>query len=300
MLAEIMAVVLIVNPFASEVTEARVRAVERELGQAATVRTLLTERRGHAIALAREAGRDALVVYSGDGGFNEVLNGVADGVPLGFLPGGRTSVLPRALGLPRDATAAARQVAEALQAGRTRTISLGRVNGRRFAFAAGLGFDAELVRRVDALGRAEDGKRPGDLAYLAAATRLLAGRQGRFEPALEVRGLGRAAFALLANTDPYTYVGRVPLHVAPEARFELGLDLVAPRRVSAATLPRLLRDAFTGHRQTDAADVIYGHDLDRVEIACDRPLPLQADGEDLGDVEAAVFEAERSAANVLV
>jgi diacylglycerol kinase family enzyme len=295
-----MHVVLIVNPFASEVTEARVRAVQRELERVAMVKTLLTERPGHAAELAAAADGDAIVVFSGDGGFNEVLNGVRDGVPLGFLPGGGTSVLPRALGLPRDAAAAARQVAEALEAGRTRTISLGRVNGRRFSFSAGVGLDAELVRRVDALGRREDGKRPGDLAYLAAAARLVTDRHGRFEPALEVRGLGRAAFVLVANTDPYTYVCRVPLHIAPEARFELGLDLVAPQRVTVSTLPRLLREAFSGHGQMDAEDVIYGHDLDRVEIACDRPLPLQADGEDLGDLETVVFEAERSAAKVLV
>jgi diacylglycerol kinase family enzyme len=295
-----MEVVLIVNPFASEVTEARVCAVRSELERVATVTTLLTERPGHAAELAAAAGGDAIVVYSGDGGFNEVLNGVRDGVPLGFLPGGGTNVLPRALGLPRDPEAAARQLAEALQTQRTRTISLGRANGRRFSFAAGVGLDAELVRRVDALGRSEDGKRPGDLAYLAVAARLVTGRRARFEPALEVRGLGRAAFALVANTDPYTYVGRVPLHVAPEARFELGLDLVAPQRVTAARLPRLLREAFSGHGQMDAEDVIYGHDLDRVEIACDRPLPLQADGEDLGDVETAVFEAERNAAQVLI
>jgi diacylglycerol kinase family enzyme len=295
-----MEVVLIVNPFASEVTEARVRAVDRELGRAGTVRTLLTERPGHAVELARTARGDALVVYSGDGGFNEVLNGVGAGVPLGFLPGGGTNVLPRALGLPRNAAAAARRVAEALEAGRTRTIGLGRVNGRRFAFAAGVGFDAELVRRVDALGRRDDGKRPGDLAYLAAAVRLVTERKGRFEPALEVQRLGRAAFALVANTDPYSYAGRIPLRVAPEARFELGLDLVAPKQVRASTLPRLLRYAFTGRGQAKAQDVIYAHDLDRIEIACDRPLPLQVDGEDLGDVEAAVFEAERRAATVLV
>jgi diacylglycerol kinase family enzyme len=295
-----MEVVLIVNPFASEVTEARVRAVDRELGRAGTVRTLLTERPGHAVELARTARGDALVVYSGDGGFNEVLNGVGAGVPLGFLPGGGTNVLPRALGLPRNAAAAARRVAEALEAGRTRTIGLGRVNGRRFAFAAGVGFDAELVRRVDALGRRDDGKRPGDLAYLAAAVRLVTERKGRFEPALEVQRLGRAAFALVANTDPYSYAGRIPLHVAPEARFELGLDLVAPKQVRASTLPRLLRYAFTGRGQAKAQDVIYAHDLDRIEIACDRPLPLQVDGEDLGDFEAAVFEAERRAATVLV
>ena len=163
-----MEVVLIVNPFASAVTEDRVRAVERELGRAATVRTLLTERPGHGAVLAAAAVGDALVVYSGDGGFNEALNGVPAGLPLGFLPGGRTSVMPRALGLPRDPVAAARALAEALEQRRTRTISLGRVNGRRFGFSAGIGLDGELVRRVDALGRREDGRRPGDAAYIAA------------------------------------------------------------------------------------------------------------------------------------
>jgi diacylglycerol kinase family enzyme len=295
-----MDVALIVNPFASAVSEERVRVVEQELSRAATVRTVLTERASHAVELAAEAPEEAVVVYSGDGGFNEVLNGVRDGVQLGFLPGGGTNVLPRALGLPRDPVAASRQVADALREGRLRTISLGRVNGRRFAFAAGLGLDAELIRTVDALGRRADGKRPGDLAFLAAAMHLLLDRRARFEPELELRGHGRAAFALVANTDPYTFVGRIPLHVAPEARFELGLDVVAPERVTVSTLPRLFRYAFTGRGQQEADGIVYAHDLDRLEIACDRPLPLQADGEDLGDVDQAVFEAERSAARVLI
>jgi hypothetical protein len=42
-----------------------------------------------------------------------------------------------------------------------------------------------------------------------------------------------------------------------------------------------------------------GHDLDLIEVRCDSPLPLQADGEDLGDVTRAVFEAERRAVTVL-
>ena len=296
-----MEVVLIVNPFASGVSEARVEAVERELQRVADVRRRVTERPSHGAELAAEVlPEQALVVFSGDGGFNEVLNGVSDGVPVGFLPGGGTSVLSRALGLPRDPVAAARQVAEALESGRERRISLGRVNGRRFGFSAGIGLDAELVRRVDALGRRDDGKRPGDLAYLLAAARLAGSRRGRFEPALEVRGLGRAAFALVANTDPYTYTGRVSVHVAPEARFELGLDLVAPEKAGPADLPRLLGYALRGNGLETASNVVYGHDLDRIEIQCDRPLPLQADGEDLGDVEEAVFEAERDAIAVLI
>jgi diacylglycerol kinase family enzyme len=46
--------------------------------------------------------------------------------------------------------------------------------------------------------------------------------------------------------------------------------------------------------------VLQGRDLDRIVVRCDRPLPLQADGEDLGDVEEAVFEARRDAVSVLV
>ena len=46
--------------------------------------------------------------------------------------------------------------------------------------------------------------------------------------------------------------------------------------------------------------MLYAHDRDRIVIRCDRPVPLQADGEDLGDVEHAVFEAQRDAVSVLV
>ena len=46
--------------------------------------------------------------------------------------------------------------------------------------------------------------------------------------------------------------------------------------------------------------MLYGHDLDRFEVVCDQPMPLQVDGEDLGDVESAVFEAERGAVSVFV
>ena len=293
--------VLIVNPFASEVTEERVEAVERAIGEVANLSTLLTERPGHAAELveAVDPELDAVFVYSGDGGFNEAVNGASGKVPLGFVPGGATSVLPRALGLPRNPVAAARRLAAALARNSTRPISLGRVNGRRFTFSAGVGLDAEIVRRVDALGRGR-GRRPGDLAFTWAAMRILLEARGRFEPALEIAGLGRAAFALVANGPAYGYAGRLPLRVGPEASFELGLDLVAPVRIRAAMVPRLLKYALLGRGQTRAADVLYAHDRDRIEIVCDRSMPLQADGEDLGDVHTAVFEAERAALSVLV
>jgi len=281
---------LIVNPYASRVTPELARAVAVALG---AVETVFTERPGHATELAREAETEAVVVFSGDGGFNEALNGARPETVLGFVPGGGTSVLPRALGLPRDPVEAARVLAT----GRTRRISLGRANGRRFGFAAGIGLDAELVRRMDARGRAEDGRRPGDAAFAWTAARTLAERRVRFEPALEVAGHGRVAFALVANADPYSYVGRLPLRLPRGARLDGGLDLLAPRSFRARSLPGALRYVITGRTRLPLLQL---HDVDRIEIRCEVPLPLQLDGEDAGDVTEVVLEAERAAIEVLV
>ena len=290
-------IALIVNPLAAAVDEHRVAAVERALGRHGEVDTRFTERRGHGTELAREsAGADAIFVLSGDGGFNEVVNGLElDAPPVACIPGGGTSVFPRALGIPRDPLRAAEQLGAAFEQGRTRTISVGRVNGRRFLFSAGLFFDAELVRRIEAQ-RSRDG-RPGDAAFLATLGRLIAEHRGRFDPVLEVDGLGRVAFLFVANADPYTYLSALPLHIVPNARLESGLDAVAAQRVRPHMIPSLMRYVVTGKRPP--AEVSSLHDEDRIAARCDRPLPLQADGEDLGDVTEAVFEVERGALRVL-
>ena len=294
-------VALVVNPFASSVSPEGLALVCAELEQAGEIEVFETERPGHAIELVTDAcsrGVDAVVVFSGDGGFNEALNGLEGDVPIGFIPGGGASVLPRALGVPTDSVAAATQIAQAMAAQRTRRISLGCVNGRRFAFSAGVGLDAEAVRRVDEMGRADDGKRPGDLAFARAIVAAIAANRGHVEPALEVSGHGRAAFAFVANGSPYTYAKGIPVHLVPDADFELGLDFVAPTRLRRRSLLWTSYALLRGHPR--AGNFLVGHDLDRIEIRCDRPLPLQVDGEDLGDVEEAVFEAERDAVSVLV
>jgi diacylglycerol kinase family enzyme len=286
--------VLIVNPRASGVTDAIADRVRAELP--ADVEVVRTGGPGTATEIAREREHSANAIYvlSGDGTYNEVVNGVGPTVPLGFLPAGGTSVLPRALGLGRDPVAAARLVAR----GTTRRIGLGRVNGRRFAFNAGIGLDAELVRRIDARGRDAEGRRPGDLAFVREALGLVAASRGRFPDRLEVEGEGRAAFVLVANCDPYTYAGRLPVRVARGASFDRGLDLVAPRSIRPRALPRVAFALVRGARPASWAVVL--HDAERFVARCDAPLPLQADGEDLGDVDVAVFEFEPEAVTALV
>src|SRR5260370_4454144 len=154
------------------------------------------------------------------------------------------------------------------------------------------------MSRVGDRGRGAVGKRAGAFGFIMAVVKALGSRYGHVEPALEVKGLGRAASAFVANAAPYTYAKRLALPIAPEAAFELGLDVVAPVRVRRRSLVRTSWAVLLGHPRY--ANVLYAHDVDRIEIVCDQPTPLHADGEDLGDVEYALFEAERSAVEVFV
>ncbi len=294
-------VLLIVNPCAARVTSSLTTAIEDILSVQATVRTRLTEFRDHATALCLEAtGVDAIVVFSGDGVFNEALNGLPRDVPIGLVPGGQTNVLPRALGLPRDPLQAARACADAIANHSGRSISLGRVNGRRFAFAAGLGLDAELVRRVDRIRWGRGGRAPGAHVFIAEALKLVVERRGKLDASLQIDGFGRAAFAIIANCDPYTYLGRLAVHVAPLAEFDGGLDLVAVRELRPRMIPKLLAYLLFSHGQTRDRAIAYGHDLDNIRITCEVPTPIQVDGEDLGNVREANISCERNAATFLI
>jgi diacylglycerol kinase family enzyme len=293
-------VVLIVNPYSTGVTRPQVEQVEAALRRTARVERRQTEARGHATELAAEAAdsADAIVVFAGDGTYNEAVNGAAGRVPFGFVPGGGASVFPRALGLSRDPIVAAVAIAAALAETRTRSIALGSVNGRRFLFSAGVGLDGEAVRRVDGRGRSADGRRASNTIFALTVARSLVERRLHIEPQLDIEGHGRAAFVFVANGRPYTYAGRVPFTLLRDAAFEEGLDFVAPREVRPMAVPRLLVRMVRGTTAPDPS-VLTGHDLDALMVRCDKPLPLQVDGEDLGDVTEASFTAERNALTVL-
>ena len=178
---------LIVNPRATTTTRPVLDLIVRTLAAEADIETVETRYRGHARDIATAAaaeGRDALLVLSGDGTINEVVNGLMQEVPiraghppatasqlpaLGAIPGGNANVFTRDLGLPGDPAAAARVISARLAAGTTRTIGLGLAGRRYFTSNAGLGWDAEVVRAVEeARGR---GRRASPGLYMRMALR---------------------------------------------------------------------------------------------------------------------------------
>ena len=106
--------------------------------------------------------------------------------------------------------------------------------------------------------------------------------EGRYRrPLLTVEVPGRepirGASALIANTHPWSYVGKRPLHVADRATFEEGLDIVIPVDFRRRHAMRLFRYAFLTGKHADDHDrnVRYLHDVEEAVIRCDAPLPVR-------------------------
>jgi len=113
------------------------------------VEVSLTERAGHASELAREAvrtGMEIVIAAGGDGTINEIIQELAGhSTALGILPLGTVNVWARETHIPLSLPDAAR----VLLYGVRRRVDLGRAGNRYFLMMAGVGFDAEVAKRVE-------------------------------------------------------------------------------------------------------------------------------------------------------
>src|SRR5918998_4116026 len=145
---------VIVNPYATTVSDRLRNLVVYALGSRYAVEAIDTQERGHATQICREAaieGYDVVVAFGGDGTVNEAANGlVGSKTPLTALPGGSTNVWARTLGIPNDVVDATEHLLRIADEFRPFRVDLGRVEGRFFAFSSGIGLDASVVKRVDA------------------------------------------------------------------------------------------------------------------------------------------------------
>lgn len=303
-----MRTLLIANARAHAVTPGRIRFIRRALATRTEVDLVRTGRRGHAAELARGAvasGYDVVAALGGDGTVNEVANGLAGThVPLGIIPGGGADVLARSLGIPREPVRAAGHLLARL-GGPARRIGLGRAGDRYFTFACGIGLDGAIVRHVEGHPRL---KRLGGYAYyLWSGLRLaMLGYdlrsprvRMRWGPALEREREG-LTFLISQNGRPFTFLFGRPMNVCPRASVDLGLDCLGVGAVGRLGLLRMILQTFGSAGHVRRRDVAYVHDATRIEVECARPLPVQADGEDLGDHDRLVLESAPGALSVLV
>jgi diacylglycerol kinase family enzyme len=214
---------------------------------------------------------------------------------LAVVPGGSTNVFSRALGRSRDPVTATAEILDSIRAGRTRLVSLGTASAlgadarwtapQWFVFAAGLGFDAEVIARVEA-ERARGRRSTGTLYVQQAVSAFLLGRERR-TPAMTLRVPGEPPLedlflCLVSNVSPWTYLGARPVNPSPEASFDAGLDVFAMGRTSTLAMLRTLRQTLVRRPAAPGRSVHRRHDLEELTLTADRPLGWQLDGDHLG------------------
>lgn len=289
-----MRVLLVVNPTASSVTP-RVRSdVEHVLRAARDVDVVDTQRRGHASVLARDAigTHDVVAVLGGDGTLNEAGGALAGSrVALAPLPGGSTNVFARTIGLAYKPAVAAQQVVDALARSEPRRIGLGvaRAPGsspRHFLFHLGVGFDAAIIRRME--------MRPSVKRHLAhaafTATTLTTwfrhyDRHARITFTVDGEGIGEGPYGVVSNSDPYAYVGRRPLRIAPGASLDDELTVTVLRTLRSTVVVRAAAAAIGRVTYlTSSPEIVQRGQVRAVDVAAGSPFPWQVDGDYLGEV----------------
>ncbi len=304
---------IIVNPYATTVSDRLRHLVVYALQGRFEVDAVDTEARGHATELCREAaheGYDVVVAFGGDGTVNEAANGLIgspahpSSTPLCCLPGGSANVFGKMLGIPGDVVDATEHLLAMADDWRPRTVDLGVVNGRCFTFASGLGLDASVVERVDANPKMKARLGPYFFTWVAVTTFLR--RYLVSPPKLEVQAHGETfggVTAIVQNGSPFTYFQNRPIEIADGAALDSGaLAGGVLHRATLLSMPSIAWRAFSsrarvaGHRQISPL-----RDLQELTVrsADDRPLPLQVDGDYLGEVTEARYSIMPGALSVI-
>lgn len=305
---------LIVNPYATTVSDRLKNLVVYALQGRYEVETVATEAQNHATEIGREVrdhGYDVVVGFGGDGTLNEIANGlVGTDVPISVLPGGSTNVVCRTLGIPNDVVDATEHLLALVDEWAPRKIDLGVVDGRHFVFSCGVGIDATVVKRVDAHPRLKS--RAGPYYYTWAAISAFY-RQYMVKPVrLEVEIGGErteGVTALAQNSDPFTYFASRPVRVCEGVEIDDGtLALGVLKRAAQRDMPTLIPRLFgekrpaARHRQITHFEGVKAASITSISQTKDgtlRPFPVQVDGDYIGERTHMELNVEPGALSVI-
>jgi diacylglycerol kinase family enzyme len=312
--AEKKRMLIIVNPYATTVSDRLKNLVVYALQARYEVEAVDTEAAEHAIEIGREARSgdyDIVVAFGGDGTLNEVVNGLAGtDLPVSVLPGGSTNVVCRTLGIPNDVVDATEHLIGLADDFRPRKIDLGRCNGRHFVFACGVGLDATVVKRVDAHPVLKARARHWYYTWAAISGFY---RQYLRDPVrleLEVDGEKQEGVTAIAqNSDPFTYFANVPIRICEDIGLDDGAISMAllHRAKQRDMLPiaaRVLSSRLhvSKHRQIDEFNDVTDAFVRSISLDEDgqpRPFPVQVDGDYIGEHTELRFSVEPGALTVV-
>ncbi|MFY9487940.1 MAG: diacylglycerol kinase family protein [Solirubrobacterales bacterium] len=310
---------LVVNPYASTVSDRLKNVVVYALQSRYEITAIDTRERNHATEIvqsALEQDFDLVCAFGGDGTANEVVNGLMSSdhgrdLPFTFLPGGLTNVIGRILGIPDDIVDATEHLLTLADKFEPRKIDLGEANGRAFIFAAGAGLDADIVKKCEA--RPGLKRTFGQNWYAATAVTTFVGRYLMRRARLRIETTGAddvdlkttGIVAIAQNARPFTYFGEREIDLAPTAGLEnRSLSLTVLNRANpldfAPLVVRILSQklAVSDNRHIKI-DPAFAEAVVRPRKDGGQRVPLQVDGDYIGDFDEVRFRALPGALTVI-
>jgi diacylglycerol kinase family enzyme len=306
---------IIVNPYATTVSDRLRNLVVYALQGRFEVEAVTTEAQNHATEIGREVrdhGYDVVVAFGGDGTLNEVVNGLAGtDVPVSVLPGGSTNVVCRTLGIPNDVVDATEHLLSLADEWAPRKIDLGVVDDRHFVFSCGAGIDATVVKRVDAHPRLKSTVGPYYYSWagISGFYRHYLLDPVRVRVETDAGDPVEGVTALAQNSDPFTYFANRPIRVCEGIDIDDGsLSMAVLKRATQRDMPTLITRLFSDrlaaarHRQVEHFEGVTKATIASVSEDRDgmtRPFPVQVDGDYIGEKTKVELRADPGALTIV-
>ncbi|MEN8041275.1 MAG: diacylglycerol kinase family protein [Actinomycetota bacterium] len=281
--------VLISNPSASQFTGGLFRQVVSVLSKDYDLTTEWPVSPLDTSELSRDAadrGVDVVFAMGGDGVAHHVANSLVEtDTALGLIPAGTTNVLARILGVPQKPLPAA-VAASGLIPTPTRMVKVKAETDsgdrtRYATFSLGVGFDADVVSIAETRPYAK--LRFGGVHYARTAVGRLLSTWRTHKPHLRLTCDEERFDGVVALTQvhhPYTYFGRVPLHLTND-RVD-GVATLAASSLGVLRSSEIFTRAALGRKHRDATGIRLWTEYESLTIEAEPATAFHADGELLG------------------
>lgn len=251
----------------------RLLRLTRELGWDGDL--LLTRRGPNVEAIGAALSRrdfQMVVAAGGDGTVAEVMAAAhQQGIPVGIVPRGTANIVARELGLPASWRRALRQTLRAFPA--ARPIDLARVNDGYAALAAGIGFDATVMRHTPRLLKYWLGR----VGYVVAGAWWLP-REPLFPCTIRADGDVLSLDAVAVLVVNAGMLGAAPFRFGPGIAIDDGwLDLCIYRPRNPSERAQVLWGLLT--QQVDHGRVMLQRKVRSVEVKAPDRLWHEVDGD---------------------
>ncbi|HCU81458.1 MAG: hypothetical protein CL789_01260 [Chloroflexi bacterium] len=297
-----MAITIIVNPYANRwKCGTQIDTIDK-LMQSSNVEydILITNRKGHAKQLAFDAaksGQRTIIAAGGDGTLNEVVNGILKHNPehkftdctIGIIPLGTANDLANQLHIPSNI----KDAIEIVSSGFTRTIDVGKVNGHYFINNSAIGLETEVTLENERMTKVQ-----GPLRYLLAAILTILKRPSWQTNLVWNNGEYTGSLTLVSVGNSNRTGGM--FYMTPNAIIDDGkLDFIYAPKLTRREMFLLLPQTLNGSHISNSA--IHEHRTSNLQIHCDPPTTIQADGEIFSAATTDItYSINRQALHILV